>query len=255
MSYFKSLDPSMSKTMNPTSWGAIMSYLESRNQDTNQLQDYSQGITDWFTQQRYNPVKTDWQRYGIGDNFSNDDIDWGQLKEFFDFQGVDNNPYSIAAAFKNQGLMRDDVTIPDFQEASYTPAEDASTATDTATDTAVDDDSSSGMIDLGDNTATNVTIGESSKNTSDMGPFQEATNTSSSGGGGGLSMQEIEKFFNNRMQQMFSNPWTPYGYGWGGFNTQGASINKSQASKIGTSYGGNKSSFNRDGLRISNNNY
>ena len=54
---------------------------------------------------------------------------------------------------------------------------------------------------------------------------------------------------------MFSNPWTPVGYGWGGTNSNAVKINQSQGSKFGSSYAGNTSSFNRDGSRINPGNY
>lgn len=67
-----------------------------------------------------------------------------------------------------------------------------------------------------------------------------------SGGGGGASLDQIRRM----MQDMFGNPWTPWGFGWGGNNSDAVRINKSAASKTGSSYAGNKSSFNREGSRL-----
>ena len=75
------------------------------------------------------------------------------------------------------------------------------------------------------------------------------TPTSSGGGYSGPSMEDIKAM----MQEMFSsyeNAWTPYGYGWGGTNSNAVRINRSQGSRRGTSYAGNKSSFNRSGSRL-----
>lgn len=255
--YFSHLDPSMANTMHPTSWQAIMSSLNNRGQDTNQLQDYSQGIRDWFVSQVHNPVKTDWQRYGLGEDATSDNIQWDKLKEFFDFQGVDNNPSSIANALKDYGLMPDNVTLPSLQDTHT----DTST-TDNTTNT-TNNDINHDLTNTG-----NVTISSSTgSDTTNMGPHQEVTGgddtvtggddtvTGGGTGGGGLTESDVSDMFEKRMKELFSNNWTPYGYGWGGFNTGGVAINKSQASKLGSSYGGNKSSFNRSGLRISNNNY
>lgn len=76
------------------------------------------------------------------------------------------------------------------------------------------------------------------------------TITGGGGGGGGISADEAEAMFNKKLQALFSNPWTPYGYGWGGHNTSGVAINKSNASKMGGPYAGNKSSFGRQGYRL-----
>ena len=65
-------------------------------------------------------------------------------------------------------------------------------------------------------------------------------------GGGGASLDQIRRM----MQDMFGNPWTPWGFGWGGNNSDAVRINKSAASKTGSSYAGNKSSFNREGSRL-----
>ena len=54
----------------------------------------------------------------------------------------------------------------------------------------------------------------------------------------------------NMLKDTFGNPWTPWGYGWGGNNSNAVRINKSAASKTGSSYAGNKSSFNREGSRL-----
>ena len=70
------------------------------------------------------------------------------------------------------------------------------------------------------------------------------------GGGGGLSQSDVNKMFEARMKDLFSNNWTPYGYGWGGSNTGGVAINRSNASKMGGPYAGNKSSFGRQGYRL-----
>ena len=75
------------------------------------------------------------------------------------------------------------------------------------------------------------------------------TPTSSGGGYSGPSMEDIKAM----MQEMFSsyeNAWTPSGYGWGGTNSNAVRINRSQGSRRGTSYAGNKSSFNRSGSRL-----
>ena len=78
--------------------------------------------------------------------------------------------------------------------------------------------------------------------------------SSSSGGGSsssysGPSLDDIQSM----MQEMFSSfntPWTPVGYGWGGTNSDAIRINRSQGSRRGSSYSGNKSSFNRSGSRL-----
>ena len=70
------------------------------------------------------------------------------------------------------------------------------------------------------------------------------------GGGGGLSQSDVNDMFDARMKELFSNNWTPYGYGWGGSNTGGVAINRSNASKMGGPYAGNKSSFGRQGYRL-----
>ena len=77
---------------------------------------------------------------------------------------------------------------------------------------------------------------------------------SNSGGGSsssysGPTMNDIKAM----MEEVFSSynaPWTPTGYGWGGTNANAVRINKSQASRFGTPYAGNKSSFNRSGSRL-----
>ena len=71
------------------------------------------------------------------------------------------------------------------------------------------------------------------------------------GGGGysGPSMEDIKAM----MQEMFSsysNALPAFGYGWGGTNSEGVRFNRSQASRFGTPYAGNKSSFNRSGSRL-----
>jgi len=67
-----------------------------------------------------------------------------------------------------------------------------------------------------------------------------------SGGGSGATLDQIKRM----MQDMFGNPWTPWGFGWGGNNSDAVRINKSAASRTGSSYAGNKSSFNREGSRL-----
>lgn len=64
----------------------------------------------------------------------------------------------------------------------------------------------------------------------------------------GPSLQDFE----DMLKKMFSNPWTPYGYGWGGSNTKGAKMNRSLASRGGSTYKGMSSSFGRSGDRLSN---
>ena len=66
------------------------------------------------------------------------------------------------------------------------------------------------------------------------------------GGYSGPSMADFQKM----LQDTFGNPWTPWGYGWGGNNSDAVRINRSQASRRGSSYAGNKSSFNRSGSRL-----
>ena len=67
---------------------------------------------------------------------------------------------------------------------------------------------------------------------------------------GGPSLQDFEEM----LKKMFSNPWTPYGYGWGGSNTKGAKMNRSLASRGSSAYKGMSSSFGRSGDRLSNSN-
>ena len=77
----------------------------------------------------------------------------------------------------------------------------------------------------------------------------ESLNRSGGGGSSGPSMEEIRSM----VEGMFSRidtPWTPYGYGWGGTNSNAVRINRSQGSRRGTSYAGNRSSFNRSGSRL-----
>ena len=62
------------------------------------------------------------------------------------------------------------------------------------------------------------------------------------------------KDFESMLSKMFSNPWTPYGYGWGGGNTKGAKMNRSLASRGSSAYKGMSSSFGRSGNRLSNSN-
>jgi hypothetical protein len=69
------------------------------------------------------------------------------------------------------------------------------------------------------------------------------------GGGGGYKGPTIEDF-QSMLQDVFSSPWTPYGYGWGGTNSNVVRINRSQGSRRGSSYAGNNSSFNRSGSRL-----
>jgi hypothetical protein len=74
-------------------------------------------------------------------------------------------------------------------------------------------------------------------------------NAVSSGGGGrykGPSLNDFQTMLN----EMFSNPWTPVGFGWGGTNSDAVRINRSQGSRRGSSYAGNNSSFNRSGSRL-----
>lgn len=66
------------------------------------------------------------------------------------------------------------------------------------------------------------------------------------GGYSGPSMADFQRM----LQDTFGNPWTPWGYGWGGNNSDAVRINRSQASRRGSSYAGNKSSFNRQGSRL-----
>ena len=73
-----------------------------------------------------------------------------------------------------------------------------------------------------------------------------------SGGGGGYSgptMNDIKAMM-EEMFNSYSTPWAPVGYGWGGTNANAVRINKSQKSRFGTPYAGNKSSFNRSGSRL-----
>ena len=77
----------------------------------------------------------------------------------------------------------------------------------------------------------------------------ESLNRSGGGGSSGPSMEAIRSM----VEGMFSRidtPWTPYGYGWGGTNSNAVRINRSQGSRRGTSYAGNRSSFNRSGSRL-----
>ena len=76
--------------------------------------------------------------------------------------------------------------------------------------------------------------------------------SNSGGGGGGYSgpsMNDIKAMM-EEMFNSYSTPWTPYGYGWGGTNSNAVRINRSQGSRRGTSYAGNRSSFNRSGSRL-----
>ena len=77
-------------------------------------------------------------------------------------------------------------------------------------------------------------------------------NDTITGGGGssGVDVQDMQNKFEAQLKEMFSNNWTPYGYGWGGSNTGGVAINRSNASKMGGPYAGNKSSFGRQGYRL-----
>ena len=71
-----------------------------------------------------------------------------------------------------------------------------------------------------------------------------------SGGGGGYSGPSLDDF-RSMLLELFDSPWTPVGYGWGGTNADAVRINRSQGSRRGRSYAGNKSSFNRSGSRLS----
>ena len=68
--------------------------------------------------------------------------------------------------------------------------------------------------------------------------------------GGGRYKGPTLEDFQSMLQGIFSNPWTPYGFGWGGTNSDAVRINQSQASRRGSSYAGNKSSFDRSGSRL-----
>ena len=56
--------------------------------------------------------------------------------------------------------------------------------------------------------------------------------------------------FRSVLLELFDSPWTPVGYGWGGTNADSVRINRSKASRRGSAYAGNKSSFNRAGSRL-----
>ncbi len=259
----------MSSTMDPTSWQAIMSYLQGKGQNTNQLQDYSKNIRDWFqnygvhqsyqdamaegayshTNEALNDWFNDWGRFGIANpltpggasTYKPNDVKWDQIKTFLSSQGVtDSNPYSISKVFKEYGLMPDDAPLPALVETPVTTSDTTNTSSTNNSD---------GNIDL----TGSVTINPSSGPDPNMGPHQEVTDTNTGGGvggGGGLTESDVQKMFDARMKELFSNNWTPYGYGWGGSNTGGVAINRSNASKMGGPYAGNKSSFGRQGYRL-----
>ena len=81
-------------------------------------------------------------------------------------------------------------------------------------------------------------------------PPAETPTPTSGGGGGGYSGPSLDDF-KSMLLEMFDSPWTPVGYGWGGTNADAVRINRSQGSRSGRSYAGNKSSFNRSGSRLS----
>ena len=108
------------------------------------------------------------------------------------------------------------------------------------------DTSTADLISLPNNTVT----GTGGDNTVTGGGGNDTITGGGGGGGGGLSQSDVNKMFEARMKELFSNNWTPYGYGWGGSNTGGVAINRSNASKMGGPYAGNKSSFGRQGYRL-----
>ena len=79
--------------------------------------------------------------------------------------------------------------------------------------------------------------------------LDELKSSGSSGGGGRYKGPSLDDF-RTMLNEMFSNPWTPVGFGWGGTNSDAVRINRSQGSRRGSSYSGNKSSFNRSGSRL-----
>ena len=105
-------------------------------------EDYSQGIIDWFknesgygkaldrgpffipgldyhhSNEDLNDWYNDWGRFGLpnpltpggASTYKPNDVKWDQLQDFFNQRGIDNNPYSIALAFKDFNLMPDSVS-------------------------------------------------------------------------------------------------------------------------------------------------
>jgi hypothetical protein len=80
-------------------------------------------------------------------------------------------------------------------------------------------------------------------------PTETPVETPTSSGGGGYKGPSLDDF-RSMLNEMFSNPWTPVGFGWGGTNSDAVRVNKSQGSRRGSSYSGNNSSFNRSGSRL-----
>jgi len=102
----------------------------------------------------------------------------------------------------------------------------------------------------GDNIITNLQQITDTTTGEDTTTGAGGNDTITGGGSSGVDVGEMQKQFEDQLKEMFSNNWTPYGYGWGGSNTGGVAINRSNASKMGGPYAGNKSSFGRQGYRL-----
>lgn len=159
------------------------------------------------------------------------------------------------------------LTTAAFDELGVNPGESTWSGTETQTNTILDTlginaanpttTSSENILThdspyTGDNIITNLQqITDTDTVTTDTVTGAAGNDTvTGGGGGGGLDESDVQKMFDARMKELFSNNWTPYGYGWGGSNTGGVAINRSNASKMGGPYAGNKSSFGRQGYRL-----
>ena len=162
------------------------------------------------------------------------------------------------------------LTTAAFNELGINPGDDTWSGTETQTNTILDTlginaanpttTSSENILThdspyTGDNIITNLqkitdtdTLTGGDGNDTLVGA--EGNDTITGGGSSGVDIQDMQNKFEAQLKEMFSNNWTPYGYGWGGSNTGGVAINRSNASKMGGPYAGNKSSFGRQGYRL-----
>ena len=108
-------------------------------------------------------------------------------------------------------------------------------------------------------TGTGLVEDDTAEGTDDTGGTDDTEGTDDTGGGGTQVIYKNSPYegpslkdFEDMLTKMFSNPWTPFGYGWGGGNTQGVKMNRSLASKGSSSFKGASSSFGRSGDRLSN---
>ena len=164
-----------------------------------------------------------------------------------DYYSILDDVYSSEGGTNSYTLDNVDITnainITDIIDSIDNPTEDATTlvggnGTDTIT-------GSGGTDTITGSGGTDTITGSGGTDT-----LVDGEDTVTGGGGTGVSSDDMESYFDERMKELFSNNWTPYGYGWGGSNTDGVAINRSNASRMGGPYAGNRSSFGRSGYRL-----